>query len=207
MSVPASERVNYELNIFYLCDCSGSMSGGRIAAVNAAIAKTLPELVQFSAYFPHIAFNFGAIRFSNEAGWHVPAGSPIAAVQWQPIIDTGGVTSLGLAYTLLTVRLKWLESKPGQLPPVILLFSDGMPTDDAAMALDDLLSCGLGGGALRFAIGIGDDVDRDILSRLVGKGQQARMAVVNSAVSLRDVVSSFTLGGVRSVVSRAVDLS
>ena len=49
------------------------------------------------------------------------------------------------------------------LPPAIVLISDGMPTDDHAEALAELLELPWGARSVRLAVGIGRDADHDML--------------------------------------------
>ena len=49
------------------------------------------------------------------------------------------------------------------LPPVLVLISDGQPTDDFGKGLEDLLGQPWGKKAVRVAIAIGDDADLEVL--------------------------------------------
>ena len=54
------------------------------------------------------------------------------------------------------------------LPPVIVLLSDGQPTDDYKKSLDKLLHLPWGKKAVRIAISIGQDADDDVLQQFTG---------------------------------------
>ena len=54
------------------------------------------------------------------------------------------------------------------LPPVIVLLSDGQPTDDYEKSLDKLLHLPWGKKAVRIAISIGQDADDDVLQQFTG---------------------------------------
>ena len=54
------------------------------------------------------------------------------------------------------------------LPPVIVLLSDGQPTDDYEKSLDKLLHLPWGRKAVRIAISIGQDADDDVLQQFTG---------------------------------------
>ena len=54
------------------------------------------------------------------------------------------------------------------LPPVLVLLSDGQPTDDFSGGLKELLDLPWGKKAVRVAIAIGKDCDREVLQKFIG---------------------------------------
>lgn len=197
------------VNIIYLCDCSGSMAGSRIAAVNTALNKALAELTEYASVYPQLKFQMGVLRFANTATWHLPP-SPVEQLRYSPLVDTSGITALGAAYHLLADYLIQLEEQAPQLaikplPPILILFSDGMPTDDVATALAKLSAQPLAQASLRLAIGIGDQVDTAVLQAWVQAWQQKKpsttqatkltarqLAIAGSALEVCELVSVFT---------------
>ena len=215
ITAPATQQSADLLSIIYLCDCSGSMAGSRIAAVNTALAKVFSELTEFSKLSPQLNLQLGILRFANSASWHIPP-APIGEVAWSPLVDTSGVTALGAAYRLLANYLTNLEVQVAELldskhlPPILILFSDGMPTDDVVPALKALSAHPLAQQALRFAIGIGHEVDTSVLEDWVQESHPAKaelasmpISVTGSAVELREVVSSFTLSAAQKMLADA----
>src|SRR5581483_995864 len=65
------------------------------------------------------------------------------------------------------------------LPPVLVLISDGQPTDDFEPALRDLLALPWGAAAVRAAIAIGEDADHEILQRFIGRGDMRPLRAHN----------------------------
>lgn len=201
------------LTVIYLCDCSGSMAGSRIAAVNTALAKVLPELSTLSELYPQVSLQVGILSFANSARWHL-APTSLGELTWEPLVDASGLTALGAAYELLAAYLAELEL-PSSLPPLLVLLSDGMPTDDVNTALERLATHPLANRALRFAIGIGDEVDPLTLQAWVQAWRQQdyvesatnwsvnRATVANSAPELSALVSSITLEAVRTLLADA----
>ena len=53
------------------------------------------------------------------------------------------------------------------LPPVLVLVSDGQPTDDFQGGLRELLGKPWGGKAIRMAIAIGRDADQEVLQKFI----------------------------------------
>lgn len=83
-------------------------------------------------------------------------------------LDAGGVTDLGKAFELLAGQLTIPPMTDRALPPVIVLLSDGQPTDDYKKSLDELLHLPWGKKAVRIAISIGQDADDDVLLDFTG---------------------------------------
>lgn len=198
------------LPIIFLCDCSGSMAGSRVAGVNTATAKVLTALKDVASLYPQINWHFGLLSFANTAVWHLPPSS-LTAVVWKPLVDTSGLTALGAAYRLLATYLGSIEEQAfPSLPPILLLLSDGMPTDDVATALEALAEKRLAQNALRFAIGIGQEIDARILQAWLNPWDQdkassthqtSQLALTNSAVELHERVMSFTMGAVDALLA------
>ena len=53
-------------------------------------------------------------------------------------------------------------------PPVLVVVSDGRPTDDFEAGLAGLMAMPWGRRAVRLAIGIGADADQEVLSAFIG---------------------------------------
>jgi uncharacterized protein YegL len=84
---------------------------------------------------------------------------------------TGGNTELGKALNLLGEALGPNHPRRA-IPPLVVLLSDGDPTDEFQTALDNLNEVEWAKKAQRFAIAIGQDVDRDVLSQFTGDSQR-----------------------------------
>jgi uncharacterized protein YegL len=78
------------------------------------------------------------------------------------------VTDLGGALSLLAEQLKMPPMTDRALPPVLVLISDGQPTDDFEAGLQELMREPWGKKAVRIAIAIGEDAAHDVLERFIG---------------------------------------
>lgn len=162
---PGSRLSPRPLHFFVLADCSGSMaSDGKMHALNNAVREMLPHLVDVASQNPHAEVLVRAIAFSTGAWWHIEEPTPVGKLRWQDL-GTGGYTDLGAALDLLAAELRAPRMPQRALPPAILLVSDGMPTDDHRAALGRLLDDPVGSRAVRMAVGIGRDADREVLDR------------------------------------------
>jgi uncharacterized protein YegL len=107
-----------------------------------------------------------AIAFSDGARWHVAQPEPVDSFRWNDL-KAGGVTDMGQALKMLSAQLKPEVMPPRALPPVLVLVSDGQPTDDFDAGLKALLGEPWGKKAVRIAIAIGEDADVSVLQRFI----------------------------------------
>ena len=66
------------------------------------------------------------------------------------------------------------------LPPVLVLLSDGQPTDDFARGLKAIMDQPWGAKAVRIAIAVGDDADLDVLQKFIGNTEVKPLQAGNS---------------------------
>jgi uncharacterized protein YegL len=150
------------LHFFWLTDYSASMGGKKIATLNQAIRESLPLIQKAVSAHPQVQVMMRAIRFSDEASWHVgPAPVPVEQFFW-PELEAEGLTGTAKAIRLLIPELS-IEKMPRRgLPPVCLLVSDGYCTDPEGeydRAISELNHVPWGMKAIRLAIAIGDESD------------------------------------------------
>ena len=177
-----------QLHFFWIADCSGSMrTQGKIQALNNAIHECLPSTRSANATNAFADMMVRAIRFSTGAQWHVADPTPVDDFLWSDL-EAGGVTDLGAAIKLLGTEL--VPEKMGRraLPPVIVLLSDGSPTDTWDTELEKFNNSGWGrpGRTVRIAIAIGRDADKEILSKFTGNPETVFEA--NDAQRLADLI-------------------
>ena len=154
-----------QLHIFLVLDCSGSMRGDRIASLNYALRTALPELRAVAADNPEVEVRARILRFASKAEWLTDA-VPVGELKLQDL-KADGETHMGDALTMLGEALS-KEALPGrQLPPVVVLASDGLPTDDVDAGLKAFFAADLAQTAIRLGIAIGGDADLDILDRFI----------------------------------------
>ena len=155
-----------QLQVILALDCSGSMSGDRIASLNYALRTTLPELRKVAEENPEIDVRMRVLRFSTEAEWHVADPVAVGDLRWTDL-TAGGETSMGAAFRMMGEVLR-AEAMPGrQLPPVLVLASDGYPTDDFEEGLKTFFEADHASSAIRLAIAIGGEADMEVLERFI----------------------------------------
>jgi uncharacterized protein YegL len=164
---PAGGASARPLHLFWIVDCSGSMAAdGKIEELNFAIREAIPELRRVAGENPHADLLVRAVRFGTGAAWHIGTPTPIDELRWTDL-QAGGVTDLGAALSLVMGELDRLGGRG--LPPVLVLVSDGRPTDDYAGAIRALAAGRWGEQSVRIAIAIGDDADDEVLRQFLGR--------------------------------------
>lgn len=136
---PGGELATRPLHFIWIADCSGSMSiDGKIQALNNAIREALPHMRSVADENPNAEVLVRALTFSSGAQWHVSQPTPIADFKWTDL-TADGVTDMGHALTLLAEQLRIPPMSDRALPPVLVLISDGQPTDDFNHGLQMLM--------------------------------------------------------------------
>lgn len=131
---------------------------GKIQALNTAIRDAIPAMRRVAAENPNARVRVRAVRFADGARWHVAAPAPVEQFVWQDL-NAAGQTDMGQALALVAQELRMPPMSERALPPVLVLISDGRPTDDFAGGLQSLLQLPWGRRAVRLAIAIGADAD------------------------------------------------
>ncbi len=201
---PGGELASRPLHFFWVVDCSGSMYGEKIQIVNNAIQDCIPEMVSAADNNPNAQLLVRALKFSSGASWITANPVPIEDYAWDPM-DAGGVTDLGKACDLLAAQLAMPPMPSRALPPVVVLLSDGQPTDDYKTALNKLKALPWFKKAVKIAISIGQDADDDVLVEFVGNRELVLQA--NNAAALAKMIkwASTTASMVSAPASRPMN--
>lgn len=179
------------MTLFYIVDTSGSMSGDKIGSVNSAMEEAVTvDLPDISTANDDAEIRVAIMQFSSGCSWITPASGPIdiGDVIWTDL-HANGLTDLGAACTELDKKLsrnEFLESQTGAYAPVILLFSDGGPTDNWEKGLEQLKKNNWFKHAIKIAIAIGDDADKAVLATFTGSTES--VITVNDKHTLKALI-------------------
>ncbi|MGO9372452.1 MAG: vWA domain-containing protein [Syntrophobacteraceae bacterium] len=176
---PGGELATRPLHFIWIVDCSGSMGGDKIKSLNFAIAEALPAMRKVADENPNANILVRAVKFSDGAQWHVAQPTSIESFRWMDL-SADGVTDLGKALKLVAEQLKMPPMEERALPPVLVLLSDGQPTDDYSSGLNELMSQPWGQKSVRIAIAIGGDAHLDILQKFIGNPEIKPLQANNS---------------------------
>lgn len=165
---PGGEMATRPLHFIWIADCSGSMGvDGKIQALNTAIREAIPHMQKVADENPNAEVLVRAIKFSSGAQWHISQPTPVRDFKWTDL-NVEGTTDMGKALSMLADQLKIPPMTERALPPVLVLISDGQPTDDFNGGLKTLMDQPWGKKAVRIAIAIGEDADHEVLQKFIG---------------------------------------
>lgn len=151
--------------VIVLADVSGSMSvDGKIEALNLALKNMIEGFAAESRIRAEI--QVGLITFGGEdARVHLPL-APAHRISEITPLAAAGRTPMGAAFEHVRKLVEDNEMISSRAyRPVLVLVSDGMPTDDWEPAFDALCQSERGRKATRFAMAIGADADVGMLER------------------------------------------
>ncbi|MEI7839882.1 MAG: VWA domain-containing protein [Methylococcaceae bacterium] len=164
---PGGELATRPLHFIWIADCSYSMEGNKIQGLNHAIREAIPAMQNVAADNVNAEVLVRAVKFSNGAKWHVAEATPVEDFKWQDL-HVDGMTDMGAAFRLVADQLKMPPMTERGLPPVLVLISDGQPTDDFESGLKELMALPWGKKAVRIGIAIGEDADMEVLQQFIG---------------------------------------
>lgn len=192
--------------LFFLVDTSSSMAGDKIASLNEGIRDVIPDLRDISNDNADANIKIAVLDFASGTQWITESPQPLDAFEWQDL-QADGVTDLGEAFAELNSKLSkdaFLQDAVGSYAPVIILISDGAPTDNYRKGLDALRSNRWFQVAIRIALAV-DGADEEILAKFTGSPetviQISNKAMMNRMIRFVSVTSSrigSQLGGVAS---------
>lgn len=194
---PGGEMASRVLDFIWIADCSGSMEGEKIQTLNYAIRQAIPEMQKGADDNPNASVMVRAVKFSSGAQWHIAAAVPVDQFSWVDLV-AGGVTDMGRALEMVATELRGFPTDTKRLPPVLVLLTDGQPTDDFKKGLEDLMATPWGKKAVRIAIAIGQDTDLAVLEQftankelvLEAKNSQQLVLFIKWASTVIKTVSS-----------------
>ena len=206
---PGGELATRPLHFIWIADCSGSMAvDGKIQSLNTAIKEAIPSMQDVADENPNAQVLVRAVRFSDGAQWHVSQPTDIADFKWEAL-TAGGVTAMGRALSIVADQLKIPPMTDRALPPVLVLISDGQPTDDFNGGLQALMNEPWGRKAVRIAIAIGEDADQEVLKRFINNPELRPLQANNPEALTKYIrwVSTAVLKSASSPMSRTIDSS
>ena len=163
-----------KMTLFFVIDTSGSMVGDKIGSVNEAIENVLPMIGEISDENPDAEINVAALEFSTGTHWLYDEPKEAKEFIWQKV-EADGLTSLGEACEELNKKLSrnggFMSSPSGCFAPAIILLSDGGPTDNFEGGLRSLQGNSWYKNAIKIAIAIGDDADKEVLKQFTGSSE------------------------------------
>lgn len=163
------------MTLFYLIDTSESMRGSRIGTVNGAMEECQDLLKEIACANDDAEIKVAVLQFSSGCSWITSDIEPVSLEDWKWVdLQPGGITDFGVALMELDRKLsrnEFLKSQTGAYAPVILLFSDGGPTDNWKKGLEELKKNNWFKHAIKIAIDIESGSERSVLEAFTGHSE------------------------------------
>ncbi len=204
---PGGELATRPLHFIWVADSSGSMAtDGKIQALNTAIREAIPHMQKVADENPNAQVLVRAIQFASGAQWHISQPTPVDDFKWSDL-SAQGETDMGKALSMVADQLKIPPMTDRALPPVLVLVSDGQPTDDFNKGLRDLMEQPWGKKAVRIAIAIGTDADHDVLQKFIGHSELKPLQANNPEALVKYIkwVSTAVLKSASAPASQSAD--
>lgn len=192
------------MTLFLLIDSSGSMSiNGNMGKVNGAIEEMIPLLRDVSDEQSDAEIKLAVLEFSSGCKWATGDAGPVSLddFEWNDMVP-GGLTDMGAAFRELESKLSrnaFMNNAAGNYAPVVILLSDGEPTDDYVSGLKVLQHNNWFRHAVKIAVSVENSAD-DVLAEFTGSNETVlkydgekndlkklltRLAVVSSTIQSR----------------------
>lgn len=203
----SAEIPRREMVLFFVADKSGSMHGTKIQSVNQAVKEVIPMLDDISSENPDAQIKIAALEFASGCNWMYDQPKPVSDFIWQDLKEDG-LTDLGAASQELNSKLSrsaFMQSATGAFAPVILLMTDGEPTDDYLGGINKLKENKWFKNAIKVAIAIGEDANKDVLKEFTGNIES--VVEVHNIEALKKIIrlASVTASTIGSQSSTAGD--
>ena len=184
-----------QLNLFYLIDTSSSMAGNKIASVNAVMPDVIKIIEEVDeANKDNAKILVSCLEFSTGCRWSTNVPVECSSFVWRDL-QADGLTDLGAAFKELYSKMRrsqYLQSETGHFAPIVILLSDGEPTDDYKAGLRELQGNMWFNAAIKVAIAIGDDANKEVLKEFV-KNKEL-VITVHDTQSLKEIIKVVTRG-------------
>lgn len=180
--LPGGALSKRPMHFIWIVDCSGSMTeNAKIQILNNAVREAIPHMQKEAEDNPHADILVRVIRFSTGAQWVTNAPIPVSQFKWTDL-EAEGETAMGKAFSMVADYLKIPPMTDRGLPPVLVLVSDGQPTDDYTAGLKDLFDQPWGRRAVRIAVLVGAEAEADqhVFQRFIGNNERKPLVATNA---------------------------
>lgn len=191
------------LPVIVAVDRSGSMgTNGKMDALNIALKDFINSIKDENSNKAEIyvaIFSFGG----ESASCDIPL-TPVNQVDI-PIYQAQGRTPMGGVFEMIKVLIEDKVQIPSRsYKPTIVILTDGIPTDEYYPPMNRLINEGRSSKAFRIAMAIGDDADRDMLSKFVSLREY--LVLGESARDIRRFFRFVTMSVTQRMKSQTPDM-
>lgn len=172
------------LPVILLLDSSGSMDGYKIDSLNRSVRDMIASFADEESTKAEI--HVAVVTFGETAELHQEL-TPASEIDWEDL-EPSGMTPLGGALRIAKQMIEDKDVIPSRaFRPCVVLVSDGQPNDEWKAELDRFIGEGRTAKCDRWALGIGADVDNEMLRKFLGDPEKS----VHSARDASDIRKFF----------------
>ena len=182
------------LPVILLLDVSGSMAGGKIQSLNLAVKEMLKTFSNSESIRAEI--HVGIITFGDIASIHTKL-QPASKIEFTEF-KADGMTPMGKAFSICKSIIEDRDQIPSRAyKPSIILVTDGQPNDSGwEEEMSSLVNDGRSAKCDRWALGIGDDCDENMLMRYLNN-TEARVFHAEDATEIVNFFRYVTMSTVQ----------
>ena len=181
------------MRLFFVIDTSGSMAGAKIGALNDAMINILSEL-----QYEGVPMEVSVLLYSKTVRWMYERPIDISEFEWKNV-EANGMTAMGEACMALAKR--FTEDEASNDVSIIIIISDGYPTDDFDEGINALNETPSFLSSNRFAIAV-DDADEVALQRFTSNSDRVfKLKDINNLTGVISNIISETIPQNRHTVS------
>ena len=153
-----------------MVDCSEAMAS-HMNEITDAINSVVPDLQEKNKKYPKMNMSARILRFSSGVSYVSPTSIGIDRFK-AGMLFAGGNCELGKAFEAVYNHLKNFTKE--SVPPILVLISDGHPTDDYKKSLLALKSLPIYKVCIRLAFAVTEQADRSVLTEFATVPQDVR---------------------------------
>lgn len=174
--------------VFLLLDVSGSMSGLKIEELNQAVEEMLKAFTR-----EEVKIVINMITFGDRVDFKMQQQTVQDAIDnWVPL-NASGMTPMGMALKMAKDLIEDREIVPSKsYRPLVVLVSDGEPTDEWEGPMKDFITTGRSQKCQRLAMAIGEGANQKILNKFI-EGQDLDLFFAKNASDINKFFKLVTM--------------
>ncbi|MDD4747245.1 MAG: VWA domain-containing protein [Salinivirgaceae bacterium] len=164
------------------------MAGTKIQSLNQAVKEVIPMLDEISQNNADAQIKIAALEFSSGCKWMYDEPKTASEFIWRDLTEEG-LTDLGAACEELNRKLSrkaFMQTTTGAFAPVVILLTDGEPTDDYKKGIEKLRENKWFLSAIKIAIAIGNDSKKEVLKEFTGSVES--VVEVHNVEALKKII-------------------
>lgn len=160
------KQLNDYMLIYFVVDTSGGMVGERIGTLNTAIPELISDIMNRASEH-EISTYIKVMGYGSKAYWMYENPIEISNFVWNDL-NAGGLAEMGKAFELLADDFARIKAFGKNFTPIVVWFSYRQATDNCFEGLNKLKEQRWYKKALKIAVTLGDDADKDLLMAFTG---------------------------------------